>query len=85
MLDNIHTSLKQLISGQRNNLTEEERIKYFWSNFEGKAFARKDYLEVFKEISVATATRDMRKGIEMNLWEKIGDNRTSKYVIHPSS
>ena len=85
MLDKIQTSLKQLISGQRNNLTEEERIKYSWSNFGGKAFARKDYLEVFKEISVATATRDMRKGVEMNLWEKIGDNRTSKYVIHPSS
>jgi len=56
-------------------------INYFWSNFDDQGFVRKDYLEVFKEISVATATRDMKKGIEMNLWQKIGDNRTTKYKI----
>ncbi len=83
MLDKIRTSLEQLITGQRNNLTDEERINYFWSNFDGQEFARKDYLEIFKEISVATATRDMKKGIEMNLWEKFGDNRTTKYKLNP--
>lgn len=83
MLEKIKTSLNQLISGQRNILSDEERIKYFWSNFTGKEFARKDYLEMFKEISLPTATRDMKKGIEMNLWEKVGDNRTTKYRINP--
>ena len=82
MLDKIRTSLQQLITGQRNNLTDEERINYFWSNFDGQEFARKDYLEIFKEISVATATRDMKKGIEMNLWKKFGDNRTTKYKLN---
>lgn len=82
-LDKIKASLEQLITGQRNNLSDEERIKYFWTNFDGQEFARKDYLEIFKEISVATATRDMKKGIEMNLWEKFGDNRTTKYKINP--
>ena len=82
MLDKIKTSLQHLISGQRNNLTDVERIKYYLSNFDGEEFARKDYLELFKEISVATATRDMKKGIEMNLWKKIGDNRTTKYQIN---
>lgn len=83
MLEKIKTSLNQLILGQRNNLSETERINYFYSNFKGNEFARKDYLEIFKEISVATATRDMRKGIEMKLWNKIGDNRTTKYKIKP--
>ena len=44
---------------------------------------RKDYLKIFKEISVATATRDMKKGIELKAWTKIGDNRTTKYKINP--
>jgi len=83
MLDKIKTSLEHLITGQRNNLNDEERIKYFFSNYDGHEFVRKDYLEIFKEISVATATRDMKKGIEMNLWQKIGDNRTTKYKINP--
>lgn len=83
MLEKIKISLNQLIKGQRNNLADVERINYFWSNFEGKEFARKDYLEKFKEISVATATRDMKKGIKMKLWQKIGDNRTTKYKIIP--
>jgi len=82
MLDKIKTSLEQLITGQRNSLTDEERINYFVSNYERNEFARKDYLEVFKEISVATATRDMKKGIELNIWTKIGDNRTTKYKIN---
>ena len=83
MLEKIKTSLNKLIIGQRNNLNDEERIKYFLSHFDGQEFVRKDYLEVFKEISVATATRDMKKGIELNLWEKEGDNRTTKYKINP--
>ena len=83
MLEIIKTSLSQLILGQRNNLSETERINYFYSNFKGSEFARKDYLEIFKEISVATATRDMKKGMEMKVWNKIGDNRTTKYKIIP--
>lgn len=83
MLDKIKTSLQQLIAGQRNILTDEGRINYFISNYDQNEFVRKDYLEVFKEISVATATRDMKKGIELNAWTKIGDNRTTKYKINP--
>ena len=83
MLEKIESSLNKLIKGQRSNLDDEERIKYFLSNFEGEEFVRKDYLELFKEISLPTASRDMKKGIEMNFWKKIGDNRTTKYKINP--
>ena len=81
MLEKIKTSLQQLITGQRTNLTDTERITYFCSNFKGVEFARKDYLEVFREISIATATRDMKKGIELKFWNKVGDNRTTTYRI----
>ena len=83
MLEKIQSSLNKLIKGQRSNLNDEERIIYFLSNFEGEEFVRKDYLEIFKEISLPTASRDMKKGIEMNFWKKIGDNRTTKYKINP--
>lgn len=83
MLDKIKSSLNNLITGQRSNLNDKERIKYFLTNFEGEEFVRKDYLEVFKEISLPTASRDMKKGVEMNYWGKIGDNRTTKYKINP--
>ena len=36
---------------------------------------------MFKNISTATATRDMRKGVALKAWEKTGDNRTAKYQI----
>ena len=83
MLEKIKTSLEQLIAGQRNTLTDEGRINYFVSNYDQIEFVRKDYLEIFKEISVATATRDMKKGVELNIWSKIGENRTTKYKINP--
>lgn len=83
MLEKIKSSLNKLIKGQRSNLNDEERIKYFLSNFGGSEFARKDYLEIFKDISLPTASRDMKKGIEKNFWIKIGDNRKTKYRINP--
>jgi len=81
MLKMIRASLTKLNSQHRINLTQDERIRYFKDNFKGIEFARKDYLEKFKDISTATATRDMKKGIEENLWKKIGDNRTTLYVM----
>lgn len=87
LLTDIINSKKQvykLIKGQRSNLNDDERIKYFLSNFDSEEFVRKDYLEIFKEISLPTASRDMKKnGIKMNFWKKIEDNRTTKYKIIP--
>ncbi len=81
MLKMIKESLTKLISQQRVNLSNDERLKYFKQNFKQREFVRKDYLEMFKDISTATATRDMKKGIEANLWKKTGNNRTTKYVM----
>ncbi len=47
------------------------------SELNKKEFARKDYLEMFKDISTATATRDLKKEIEEKLWTKSGENRTT--------
>jgi Fic family protein len=42
-------------------------------------FTRKKYLNLFKNISTATASRDLKLGIEKNLLEKMGDKRLSSY------
>jgi len=49
MLDKIKTSLEQLITGQRNILTDEGRINYFASNYGQNEFVRKTILKYSKK------------------------------------
>lgn len=81
MLGIINQSLTNLISTQRTQLTDRERIQYFIDNFDGAEFSRKDYLTLFKDISTSTASRDLNKGVKSGKFEKDGDDRTTKYRI----
>lgn len=83
MLGMIKTSLSQLVDAQRSSFTDEERLQYFREQTSFKEFTRKDYLNVFKDISIATATRDLRKGVELGILKRLGENRLSKYVYNP--
>jgi arginine repressor len=38
-------------------------------------------MNVFKDISSATASRDLRKGIELNLFHKTGDKNKTVYKL----
>jgi len=38
-------------------------------------------MEVFKDISQATASRDLKKGVEMNLFIKTGNKNTTIYKL----
>ncbi|RMH64552.1 MAG: Fic family protein, partial [Calditrichaeota bacterium] len=44
-------------------------------------FTRKDYMNIFKDISTATASRDLKKGIELKLFKKEGKKNKTKYII----
>jgi len=81
MLTAINTSLLQLLKTQNRSWTAIERIQYFVESFSGKSFTRKDYLLFFKEISAPTASRDLRMGVEKDIWKKKGDGRTSVYEL----
>jgi len=81
MLGIIKKSLTNLTATQRTQLNDEERIQYFIDNFEGSEFSRKDYLNLFKDISTSTASRDLNKGVKDGMFEKDGDDRTTKYRI----
>jgi Fic family protein len=84
MLEIILKSLKQLVTEQRSQLSDIERVKYFIENFNQENFARKDYLNMFRDISSATASRDLRKGVEKGLFEKKGDKSKTNYLIKKS-
>jgi Fic family protein len=80
MLKLIEDSLIELLDYNNKILTDTERIEYFISLKKGE-FTRKDYLNVFKDISSATASRDIKKGVDKMQFEKTGDKRLTKYLI----
>lgn len=80
MLKLIDDSLIELLDYNNKILTDTERIEYFISLKKGE-FSRKDYMNFFKDISSATASRDIKKGVDMMRFEKSGDKRLTKYVI----
>lgn len=57
----------------------EHRINKAREHFKNKKFTRKDYIFLFKNISTATASRDLKHCVASNLVEKIGDKRTTVY------
>jgi Fic family protein len=61
-------------------MTSEDRLSYFLEITDA-AFSRKDYMRVFKEISTATASRDLKQGVELGLFEKEGDKTKTIYRI----
>ena len=79
MLKILLESLEGLLSTQNVSLTNMDRINLFRQVVKDQFFTRKDYLLNFKEISPATASRDLRLATENRIVEKIGDKRTTKY------
>ncbi|MFT3796585.1 MAG: Fic family protein [Flavobacterium sp.] len=72
MLKVIAESLNELLSFNNRTMKEIDRIEYFLSH-SSIEFSRKDYMNVFKGISTATASRDLKKAVELNLlFEKKG-------------
>lgn len=81
MLGIIDTSLYRLLDTNSRTLTSAQRIEHFISL--GKApFSRKDYMNEFKTISSATASRDLKSALEKGLISTKGvANQTRYYSI----
>jgi Fic family protein len=76
MLHVIDQSLRELLNFKNRTLREMDRIEYFLK-ISSNQFTRKDYMNTFKDISTATASRDLKKATELNLIIKQGkDNQT---------
>jgi Fic family protein len=80
MLNVINISISQLLDFNNRTLNEKDRLAYYVS-LNKIEFTRKDYMNVFKDISSATASRDLKKGAELNLFEKIGEKNKTIYRL----
>jgi Fic family protein len=80
MLGVIQASLEHLLNYNHRILKDMDRLAYF-SNLGIKEFNRKDYMNIFKNISSATASRDLKKGIELNMFVSNGELNKTKYTL----
>ena len=80
MLNVIDSSINKLLDFNNRTLNEQDRLDYFIS-LNKNEFSRKDYMNVFKDISSSTASRDLKKGLELNVFKKIGEKNKTKYKI----
>ena len=78
MLNIIDKSLSELLENAIKKLSDENRIEIFMEIFK-EEFTRKDYLIYFKDLSSATASRDLRKAVENGIISKQGDKKTTTY------
>ena len=80
MLGVIDISIGELLNFNNRTLNEKDRLEYFIS-LNKIEFTRKDYMDIFKDISSATASRDLKKGTEANLFKKTGERNKTVYKL----
>ena len=80
MLNAIDQSLFDTLNFKSRTMTSEDRITYF-SEITNDKFTRKDYMFVFKDISSATASRDLKLGVDLGVFEKDGDKKNTTYKL----
>ena len=80
MLGVIDKSLSSLLDYNNRIFKDVDRLEYF-IKLGAKEFTRKDYMNTFKDLSSATASRDLKKGLELKLFESIGFLNKTKYIV----
>jgi len=80
MLGVIEKSLENLLNYNNRVLKDIDRLDYLL-NLGIKEFNRKDYMNIFKDISSATASRDLKKGAELKMFKSVGALNKTKYTV----
>jgi Fic family protein len=80
VLQVMDNSLNELLNFSNRSMTDIFRLEYF-IQMNKSEFSRKYYMNVFKDISSATASRDLVKGTELNLIQKIGEKNKTRYRV----
>ena len=80
MLGIINDSLEHTLNFGNRKLSQIERLNYFIEQNISE-FSRKEYMNTFKDISSATASRDLNKGVELNMFIKSGEKNKTKYEL----
>lgn len=81
MLKIISGSLDELLTERVGPISSTDRIQIFLASGI-KEFTRKTYMNHFKTISSATASRDLKLAVENNLLKKKGDKNKTIYKVN---
>lgn len=79
MLQIINSALEDLLKTQQLSSTNNGRIELFKELIKENEFSRQDYMRHNKDISTATASRDLKSAVENEILIKLGDKRLTKY------
>jgi Fic family protein len=77
----IDEALTDLLNYSVEPLSQDDRLSYFIS-LGINEFTRKKYMETFKTISTATASRDLKMGVKNGLFIKRGDKINTLYTLN---
>ncbi len=66
-------------------VTMDSRIELARAAFAHRDFSRKDYLARFPTLSTATASRDLRFGVDSKILDKVGDRSLARYRFRRKS
>jgi Fic family protein len=80
MLTILSDSLDELLAERSGPISSSDRIRIFLSSGI-KEFSRKNYMNYFKTISSATASRDILFAVKENLVKKFGDKNKTIYKV----
>jgi len=79
MLAVLNDALEKSLSYYNITLTGKDRIEQFKAIIKNELFSRQVYLRNFKEISTATASRDLKEAVDRGILVKSGDKRMTLY------
>ncbi len=80
MLRVIDQSLESILTYNNRILKDTDRLEHFIT-LGIKSFTRKDYMNVFKDLSSATASRDLKKGVELKMFKSVGNKNKTEYIL----
>lgn len=79
MLQIINSALEELLKTQQLSSTNTDRIESFKEIIGNHEFSRQDYMRHNKDISSATASRDLKNGVDNGILLKLGDKSLTIY------
>lgn len=79
MLGILNKALDDLLRSQNLTVSDSDRMNLFQDLIGDQEFSRQEYLRYNKDISPATASRDLKNAVGKGLLIKTGDKRLTRY------
>lgn len=84
-LDMVHQALDGFVDAMRPEPpTVEARLERAIEHFGAAQFSRKDYMKLHKTVSTATASRDLKAGVDVGMLSRQGDKASTVYHFEAS-